>query len=268
VTDLGFQLASAKVYELSQPLHDGMPFSPSHPGFRRVLHRRHGDVVREDGGSAAADLVVMGTHTGTHIDALAHVSQHGRLHGGHDAADAQAGGSFTEHGIDTLGPLVGSGVLVDVAGAAGVEALAGGEAVGREQLEAAERFGGEAVRAGDVVLVRTGWARNYDAPESFIGRESGVPGVDVSGADWLVARGARATGSDTLAYEQILPGQGHRTLPVHSLLLVANGIPIIEMLNLEQLSRDGVYRFAFVLAPLRLLGATGSPVAPLAFVQA
>ena len=88
----------------------------------------------------------------------------------------------------------------------------------------------------------------------------------MSGARWLVDRGARATGSDTLAYEQVFPGQGHRTLPVHGVLLVASGIPIIEMLNLEQLSQDRVYRFAFVLAPLRLIGATGSPVAPLAFV--
>ncbi len=266
MTDLGSSLASARVYELSQPLHDGMPFSPSHPGFRRVLHRRHGDVVREDGGSAAADMVVMGTHSGTHIDALAHVSQDGRLHGGADAAGAQAGGSFADHGIDTLGPLVGSGVLLDVAAATGVDVLEGGGAVGAEQLEDAERFGGESVRRGDIVLVRTGWARNYDAPESFIGLASGVPGVDVSGAQWLVDRGARATGSDTLAYEQVFAGQGHRTLPVHGVLLVASGIPIIEMLNLEQLSQDRVYRFGFVLAPLRLIGATGSPVAPLAFV--
>ena len=76
----------------------------------------------------------------------------------------------------------------------------------------------------------------------------------------------RATGSDTLAYETIPPGEGHSRLPVHRILPVEHGIPIIEMLDLERLSTDRVYRFGFVLTPLRLIGATGSPVRPLALV--
>jgi kynurenine formamidase len=266
MSDFATELGDARVYDLSQSLHDGMPSSPSHPGFRKVLHRRHGDVVRDDGGSAAADLLMMGTHSGTHIDALAHVSQDGRLHGGADAAHAQTGGTFTSHGIEELEPLVGPAVLLDVAAAAGVDVLSGGHGIDGEQLEAAERLGGHRLAAGDVALVRTGWARNYGDAEAFIGLASGVPGVNEAGAQWLAGRGVSATGSDTLAYEMIVPGEGHRRLPVHRILLVEHGIPIIEMLDLERLSADRVYRFGFVLAPLRLIGATGSPVRPLALV--
>jgi kynurenine formamidase len=264
--DLGEALAAARVYDLGQPLYDGMPVSASHPGFRMVLHRRHGDVVREDGGSAAADLLVMATHCGTHIDALAHVSADGVLHGGIDAAQAQSGGSFSSLGIEAMEPLLGPGVLLDVAAALGVDVLEGGHAIDGEQLEAAERLAGVSVGAGDVVLVRTGWARNYPRGDAFIGLPSGVPGVSEDGARWLAARGVRATGSDTLAYERIAPGEGHRVLPVHGILLVEHGIPIIEMLDLERLSADRAYRFGFVLCPLRLVGATGSPVRPLALV--
>jgi len=266
LTDLAAALSAARVYDLGQPLYDGMPASPSHPGYRAVLHRRHGDVVREDGGSAAGDLLVMGSHTGTHIDALAHVSADGRLHGGIDAAEAQTGGSFSSHGVETLEPLVGAGVLLDLAAAAGVDVLEGGHGIDADQLQAAERLAGLTLRDGDVALVRTGWARHYGDSEAFVGLRSGVPGVDPSGARWLAGRGARATGSDTLAYERIPRGEGHRRLPVHGILLVEYGIPIIEMLNLESLASEGIYRFGLVLAPLRLVGATGSPVRPLALV--
>ncbi|MGC1210814.1 MAG: cyclase family protein, partial [Micromonospora sp.] len=72
-----------------------MPCSPNHPGFRMSLIRRHGDMVRPDGGSAANEMIVTGGHVGTHVDALSHVSHDGKLHGGVDAAAAQTGGRFT-----------------------------------------------------------------------------------------------------------------------------------------------------------------------------
>jgi kynurenine formamidase len=93
-----------------------------------------------------------------------------------------------------------------------------------------------------------------------------VPGVTEGAARWLADRGVLATGADTTAYEQIPPGAGHRVLPVHRILLVENGIYIIEHLDLEQAAREGLTEFTFVLAPLRIVGGTGSPVRPLAAV--
>ncbi len=260
--------AGVRVYDLAQPLETGIPSSPNHPGFQMGLIRRHGDMVRDDGGSAANELIVTGGHVGTHVDALAHVSHDGLLHGGADAAEAQRGGRFRVHGIDAMEPVVARGVLLDVAGAAGTDVLPGGHPVGARELEAAEARAGVQLRGGDVALVRTGWARNFGDPTAFLGHEGGVPGPTEEGARWLADRGVRATGSDTTAYEHIPAGAGHRLLPVHRLLLVEQGIHIIEMLDLEPLAEAGVREFCFVLAPLRITGGTGSPVRPLAMVDA
>jgi kynurenine formamidase len=225
-------------------------------------------MVREDGSSASNELIVTGGHVGTHVDALAHVSHEGLLHGGVDAAQAQAGGRFSEHGIDKLAPFVSRGVLLDVAGAHGVDVLDGGQAIEAEDVEAALEHGGVELRKGDVALVRTGWARHWTDPQAFIGHDSGVPGPATGAAAWLLERGIRATGSDTTAYEHVPAGAGHRLLPVHRMLLVEHGVHIIEMLDLEPLAAAGVHEFAFVLAPLKVSGGTGSPVRPLALVDA
>src|ERR687886_2069486 len=118
-----------RVYDLAHALDPAMPVSPNHPGYRMALLRRHGDMVRADGGSASNEMIVMGGHTGTHLDALAHVSQAGRMYGGVDAAQAQVGGRFSTLGVDTVAPLFCRGVLLDVAGKRGVTSLPPGEAI-------------------------------------------------------------------------------------------------------------------------------------------
>ena len=260
-------LAGARVYDLAQPLRTGIPSSPNHPGFRMTLMRRHGDMVREDGGSAANELIVMGGHVGTHVDALAHVSQDGRLHGDVDVADAMAGGLFTSHGIDALEPFACPGVLLDVAGSRGVDQLEPGTPIGPSDLADAAAWAEVEPRAGDALLVRTGWATRWRDPVGFLSHDEGVPGPTAEASRWLASQGARAVGSDTTAFEHIGAGMGHSLLPGHRVLLVENGIPIVEMLNLERLAADRVYRFAFVLAPLNIEGGTGSPVRPLALVE-
>lgn len=258
--------AQVDVVDLAQPLYPGIPSSPNHPGFKHALLRRHGDTVRVDGTSGANDLLVMGTHTGTHVDALAHVSHEGMLHGGVDAEEAQRGGRFGRHGIDELDPVVTAGVLLDVAALHGVPRLAPGTPVTASDLAAAaERAGG--VAPGTAVLVRTGWAQLWQWPDDFLSVADGVPGPTEDAAGWLRERGVRITGSDTTAYEHIPAGAGHARLPVHRSLVVEAGIPIVEMLDLERLAGTGNRRFTFVLAPLPLRGATGSPVRPLALLH-
>ena len=112
-----------RLFELGQPFFTGMPCSPNHPGFRMTLIRRHGDMLRPDGGSAANEIIVTGGHVGTHIDALSHVSHDGKLHGDVDAAQAQQGGVFTTHGAENLPGLLRRGVLLDVAAVHGVATL-------------------------------------------------------------------------------------------------------------------------------------------------
>ena len=96
--------------------------------------------------------------------------------------------------------------------------------------------------------------------KKYLSIEAGVPGVVEDGAKFLTEMGVSFTGSDTAAYDRIPPHH----LPCHVVLLVENGIQIMEMLNLEGLSDQRVYDFLFIALPLKIRGGTGSPVRPIA----
>ena len=257
-----------RVFDLGRPMFQGMPQSPNHPQFTHSLPRRHGDMVRSDGGSAANDLIVTGTHVGTHIDALAHVSQNGGLHGGADAQAAAVGGRFMEHGVHTIAPMVRRGVLLDVPGVFDIDTCLAGYEITPVDLQTAMKRENVNVGAGDVVLVRSGWGRRFsEGTEAYLGRDSGVPGVGEAAAHWLADQGVFAAGADTIAFERLSAGGGHSLLPAHRVLLVESGIYIIEALSLDELAAAGIYEFTFILIPLNLVGATGSPVRPLAVVS-
>ena len=259
-------LAGARIYDLAQPFESGMPQSPNHPTFQMALVRRHGDVTRPDGGSAANEMIVTGCHVGTHIDALCHVSQDGLLYDAVPAADVTTNLGFSRHGVDQIPPFVGRGVFLDVAKLRGVRVLAPGEAVTANDLDAAAEAGGVDIRPGDAVLIGTGWSTLWSNRAAYEGQTGGAPGPDESAGTWLAERRVAMAGAETIAFEQIQPGQGHRTLPVHRILLVEKGINIIESMRLHELAADNIAEFMFVLSPLKLVGATGSPVRPLAVV--
>lgn len=252
------------VYDLSQKFEYGMPRALVHPEFRMTLVRRHGDAFRPDGTSASSEIIITGGHVGTHVDALAHFSLDGKLYGGLTAEQAQRTGRFVARGIDEFRPAVCRGVLLDVAAKNGVEMLDGGYAITASELAETASHQGVAPTEGDIVFVRTGWARNFGNADAYRGFESGVPGVTEDGAKYLADFSIRATGADTINYEQIHAGQGSRVLPVHRHLLVERGINIIEVCNLEEISEKKVYEFLVMVAPLNIVGATGAPARILA----
>jgi kynurenine formamidase len=260
-------VASLKVYDLGRPLEPATPIAPVHVPFRMGLMRRH-DTVRADGSSSANELITLSGHTGTHVDALCHFSMDGRLHGGAGALEASKGGGFSQLGVHTVAPFVCRGLLLDVPRALGQESLEAGQPITAAEMEAACRHHGTEVGPGDAVLVRTGWpVGRYHDPQAYLGLASGVPGPDLSAARWLSGRGVRVTGTDTIAYEWQAPGTALTSLPVHVHTLVESGIHLIEVMDLEAAAADGVREFLFVCVPLRIVGATGSPVRPLALVQ-
>ena len=264
--DLLGLIGGARIYDLARPYRVGMPQSPNHPPFWHTVPRRHGDRVRADGGSAANDMISMGTHVGTHIDALAHVSHDGLLHGGVDALAAQVGGRFDTLGIDQVAPIVTRGILLDVPAALGLGACEPAYEITVADLEAACDRQATVPAPGDVVLVRSGWGRLWDEGDAYVGAASGVPGVGEAGARWLAGARPRAVGADTIAFEHLPAGQGHSLLPAHRVLLVDAGINLIETMVLDEIAADQAYEFLAVVIPLNLVGATGSPVRPLAVV--
>ena len=259
-------LLGGTVVDLAHPWHRGMPVSPNHPAFQIALMRRHGDMVRSDGGSAANEMIVLGGHVGTHIDALCHVSHQGRLHGGVETGPVTTNEGFTRLGIDSVAPFFCRGVLLDVARVHGVDHLPPGYEMTVSDLDAAEQASGTTVGSGDVALIHSGWNRFWDDPDIFRGQIDGAPGPGEAAGEWLGERSIRAAGAETLAFEVIQPGAGHSTLPVHRQLLVEAGIHIFEAMHLGELAVLGVGEFLFMASPLKLVGGTGSPIRPIAVV--
>ena len=178
-------LGAARVFDLEQPRFAGAPNHPAHaPGFNYFLHRHHARGAPE-ARTGASGLVVMPEHSGTHIDALAHQAENMLLHGGvHVDSGVQTSVGFRVLGIDTMAPLVCRGVLLDVAHE---QMLPPDHYISRQDLEQAAAFGGVEVRAGDAVLVRTGYGSLWtDAPQYLH-----AAGVGASGSRWLSERGVR-----------------------------------------------------------------------------
>ena len=255
-------MSERRVFDLSQPLKQGMPTYPTQVPFCFSLNRRHGDPVFSNGVSTANDIMFLGGHAGTHIDAVGHFSRDGRLFGGLEAATHQTGqGGLAALGIEKTAPILRRGVMLDVASFKGVDVLEQGYAIGPDELAQVALAQGSEIRPGDVVVIRTGWTRHWGNPSVFSGAANGLPGPNLDAARWLAEAGMSLTGADQPGYEK-WPGEGE----VHEFLLVQRGIQIIENLNLDELARERVYSFLFIALPLRIVGGTASPIRPVAVV--
>ena len=261
----------ARVFDLEQPRTEGMPIHPAHrqAGYSYLLHRHHEDEYRpEENGprSGAAGIVICGEHTGTHIDALCHQSDDLTLFGGVPVdRDVQTSRGFTRLAVEEIPPILAPGVLLDVAASKGVEELEPGYAVTGSDLESCCEAQGVSVEPGDVALVRTGNGRYWQDAERYLAG----PGMAASASYWLADRRVLAVGADNMAWDApgIKDPELGSTNPGHLILLARRGIYIIENLVLEELAAARGYSFEFVCAPLKLVGATGSPVRPVAVIR-
>ena len=265
--DLVRIVVGRRIYDLEQPRTAGMPVHPAHrPGYLYQLHRRHRDnyAPQQHGPrSAASGIVVMMEHSGTHIDALSHQAADLRLYGDVEITpQVETGRGFTVHGIETMDPIVTRGVLLDVAAAKGQDPLPEHYRITSADLEAAARLGGVTVQPGDALLVRTGYAKLWGDEARYLA----AAGVGRDASAWAAARKVRCVGCDNMTWDETEerdPETGS-TLFAHLHLIARCGITIVENLNLERLSRDRCGEFLFICTPLKFVGATGSPVRPIA----
>jgi kynurenine formamidase len=217
------------------------------------------------------DAVTMGLQAATHWDALTHVSHSGRIYNGRPAATITPHGGAAFAGIDKARHIVSRGVLLDVPRALGLgtDRLPGNHAVTPEDLDAAEELAGTRVRAGDIVLVRTGQIQVYLAGDKHA-YAFPSPGLSLRTPEWFHARDVAAVANDTLTFEIFPPEIEDLWLPVHALDLVEMGMPQGQNWNLEKLStvcgQLGRYDFLLSAMPEPFVGATGTPVAPIAIL--
>jgi kynurenine formamidase len=210
-------------------------------------------------------------NVGTQIDGLGHITRGADNHWYNGFREGDHGTDFgiRKADADTIPPVIARGVLIDVAGWKGVDALPGNFAIGSKELQAALAKQGIDVEPGDVVLIRTGTLRYWGeagADHAKIGEHDSA-GLSLEGAKWLVEqKGAVLIGADTSGLEvgqdPALPG---RVVPVHEYLLIEQGVHIGEFFFLEGLARDKVWRFTLVAATNRIKGAVaGFALRPLA----
>jgi kynurenine formamidase len=268
-----------RTYSLAATRYPGMPLFPGHPPFQvlnartprgiRVAHAQPWGPVNDAGLGYMAEYVMATSHSGAHMDALAHMTVGDDSHwyggGSADAHLTDAGPVFGD--ASKMPPFFTRGVLVDASSHRGVDCLPKGSAIDATELEAICAAEGVTVQPWDVVLIRTGYMGLWPDVEKMAAHKT--PGPDISAARWLLERGVVATGTDTETYEvQPAPvlGAPANPQPVHTLLLIENGIYLMESLDLEALAKDRVYEFLFVALPVKIRGATGSMMDPLAVV--
>ena len=257
---------SGRVFSLALPLQDkSIPVLPGRPSPQHYLRRTGTDyaagVKRRGGFESMDDVIMLSTHGATHIDALAHVGDEGKLYNDVPLASVRGNGA-ARLGIDKCPSLVGRGVLLDLCSHRGIDCLPGGEAITGAMLADCAAAQGTPVEPGTIVLVRTGWLSVYRGQGSgpFFKEE---PGIGMNAARWLADMDAVAIGVDNFAVEGIPTASGIPA-PVHRFLIRDCGMYLMELFDLNELAEAGVHEFLFVAAPLGIVGGLGSPLTPLA----
>lgn len=268
------RVAGGKVYDLSVEFFNGMPswYLAGDPLFQLwMTHTPRGHAIDDPLKVGAAqnakvaytgDAVSMYTHTGTHIDALNHFGLHGAIYNGFTADEHLGDLGWKKGGVEKFPPIVARGVLVDVAAYKGVTMLPDSYSITPADLQGALARQGTRLEPGDVVFVRGGRMTAWPDVRKYVLDQ---PGLGLPAAKWLVeSQRVMAIGGDNLSLEHFPVHGDDNWIPVHSYLLAQQGVPIIEVVYLEELARDRVYEFALVAAPLKWRGASAAPFRPIA----
>jgi kynurenine formamidase len=217
------------------------------------------------GRGIADDALMLSPHgTTTHMDALCHMWTGKQIYNGHASSRIRSYGA-TRCGMENVEGVVTRGILLDVPAFRGVDVLDPADRITVADLEAMSARAGVTVGQGDAIVIRTGWPTVFaQSPERYW---AGEPGLSSEAAQWLAARDIALVASDNSAISGLnVDGRADETLEndIHMIFLWRHGIYLIEMLWLEELAVAGQPTFLFVVAPLKIVGGTGSPVNPLA----
>jgi kynurenine formamidase len=218
------------------------------------------------GASERLGLVFHGRYV-THLDALAHVSDRGRLYNDADAGEVAGTGAGT-HAVTLAGDgIITRGVLLDAARHRGVAELAEGTPVEPDELDTIARAQGVVLRPGDAVLLRTGHAARVASWRPGDAPLTGYAGWSAACLPWLHRHDAAVLGADT-AQDPLPAPAGSAEHELHITGIVRLGLWLLDNCDLDELSaacaQERRWHFLFVIAPLRLRGGTGSPVNPIA----
>jgi kynurenine formamidase len=257
------RLINSKIYDLGQPYWWGMPVHPEDPPFLIYLYRYHEQtrkifekVAPGLGFADSIDLISTSMHSGTHLDALCHMSRNGKIFGGVSAAEFETHRGYSKYGVDEVPIIVKRAILLDFPGYKNLEILPKRYEVTPDDIDGALEKEGVKLNQGDAVLVRTGYARYMTVDsEKYL---HDFAGMNADGARHLASKKISVACSDNLAFG--VP----RPFELHQVFLVDNGIFMVKSMNMEELAKDQVFVSTLIITPLKIVGSTGSLVRPIA----
>ena len=252
---------TGEVIELAHVLNAAMPFF----GTRRFdVHTKRTFMNQPSNRRGSNEEIVISEigQVGTQFDGFAHQTIEDKVYNCHKVDDISSRGGFTKLGIEKVGTLMTRGVLIDVAAFKGVDMLPDTYEITVQDLEQALQKQGLKLQPGDAVLINTGWHKLWAKDNARYVKT--CPGIGVKAAEWLAKQDPMLVGSDNWPVEVAPNPDPQISLPVHQIMLVVNGIHLLENLKLDDLAAKKVYEFAFVMQPLKAQGFSGSTVAPVA----
>jgi kynurenine formamidase len=265
---------AAKLIKKGQTHPLGIVVDPNMPAFppRKMMmqvvqpNQQYGRSLKKDFGWPIVyndDVTQLWWGTGPQIDGLGHLGEGGMYYNCNDGKEFAALTGLKKLGIHTIPPLVGRGIMIDMAKHFGVASMKAGQAIGSTDIKAAAKAQGVTIKKGDIVLLHTGWtdAKLAKEPKVWV---SGEPGLSNEGARYLASLDVVAVGADTWGVEAVPPLKGDKVFYGHVTLLKENGIYILETMNTGRLAKEGVHEFMFVLGQARLKGAVQMIINPVA----
>jgi kynurenine formamidase len=254
-------IKTGEVIELGHVLGPGMPFFGTRI-FNMHTKRTFMNTGRNTRGSNEEIVISEIGQVGTQFDAFAHQSHGDSFYNCFKVSEVATRSGFTKLGVQNAPTFFTRGVLIDVAGAKGVEMLGDNYEITAADLQAALQKQNLTLQPGDAVIIHTGWGKLYGKDNARFVKTQ--PGIGIGAAEWLAKQDPLVVGSDNWGVEVAPNPDKDLSLPVHQVMLVVNGIHLLENLKLDELVAKRVHEFAFTMQALKIYGATGSSVAPAA----
>jgi kynurenine formamidase len=209
------------------------------------------------------DVAQLWWGTGPQIDGLGHLGEEDMYYNCNMGVDFADISGLKALGVHAIPPLIGRGVMIDMAKHRGKAVLDAGESFGPADIKAAATAQGVEIRPGDVVLFHTGWtdAMLKKDPKAWVSAE---PGLDNAASVYLASLDVMAVGADTWGMDVVPPKKGDKVFYGHVTLLKDNGIYILETMNTGRLAKEGVNEFMFVLGQARVQGTVQMIINPVA----
>ena len=254
-------IKTGQVIDLAHVLTPSGPFF----GTRRFdvhIKRTFMNQVSNRRGSNEETVISEIGQVGTQLDGFAHQSIEYSHYNCFKTDEISTRGGFTKLGIEKVGTLITRGVLIDVAALKGVETLPDNYEITPQDLQQALQRQNVQLQPGDAVLINTGWHKLWNKDNARYVKT--CPGIGVAAAEWLAKQDPMLVGADNWPVEVAPNPDPQISLPVHQILLVVNGIHLLENLKTDELAAQRAYEFAFVMQPLKAQGLSGSTVAPVA----